>query len=265
MNRIKHILLFSLILLTTGCSLESSAVSPYTFRGAPLDGYGIVDVYPHDPGAFTQGLLIHDGRLYEGTGQFGRSTLRELDLETGEIIRHVSLPASRFGEGIAAVGDSLFQLTWRSETSYVYNSETFDKLGELHYEGEGWGLTYDGSHLILSDGTDVLRFLDPATFLVVETLQVWDDSGALHGLNELEYIDGEIYANVLPSDLIARISPETGQVTGWIYLQGLLTDEEKQNTDVLNGIAWDPEERRLFVTGKNWPHLFEIDIIPSQP
>ena len=226
-------------------------------------GYEIIAIYPHDTGAFTEGLSFHDGFIYEGTGLYGKSTLRRVILETGAIVKIVSIPDSMFGEGVVVLGDCIVQLTWRSNTGLVYDLKSLTLLGTFSYPMEGWGLTYDGSHLIMSDGTSTIYFLEPETFAVTKQLHVRDRSGRpLALLNELEYINGEIYANVWQTDLIARISPETGLVSGWIDLTGLLqTQSLLMNADVLNGIAYDPEQGRLFVTGKFWPFLFQIRVV----
>ncbi|MEW6742083.1 MAG: glutaminyl-peptide cyclotransferase [Planctomycetota bacterium] len=225
----------------------------------PMDRFEVVKVYPHDPKAYCQGLIFADGSLYEGTGQYGESSLRQVELETGKILRKIELPERYFGEGITAWGDHLIQLTWREEKAFVYDRKSLRKLREHEYVGEGWGLTHDGQHLIMSTGTSTLRFLDPETFKVVRRLPVRSRGAPLEGLNELEYVRGEIYANVFQTDFIVRISPESGKVIGIIDLAGLLPAELKTpSVDVLNGIAYDAASDRLFVTGKNWPRLFEI-------
>jgi glutaminyl-peptide cyclotransferase len=227
------------------------------------DGYRIVHTYPHDPQAYTQGLLYTDGHLYESTGLNGRSSLRMDDLETGRVLQIVHVPAKYFAEGLAAWGSTLIQLTWQSHIAFVYDRFSFRLLRTLHYDGEGWGLTEDGRDLILSDGTANLRFLDPQTFREVRRVVVKDQGTPVTQLNELEYVRGEIYANVWHSDRIARISPVTGRVLGWIDLAGLLPANERSDPEaVLNGIAYDAAHNRLFVTGKLWPKLFEIKVIP---
>ena len=241
----------------TGPAGASRALS-----GAPVYGYRIVRTYPHDREAFTQGLLYHGGYLYESTGLHGRSTIRQVILETGEIIKRHNLEDSYFGEGLTDWGDSLIQLTWMSNKGFVYSLETCAPRGTFSYQGEGWGLTHDGSSLIMSDGTSTLRFLDPATFRETSRLEVTDGRTPVTNLNELEFVRGEIYANVWQEDRIARISPQTGRVTGWIDLQGLLPGSQgKEPVGVLNGIAHDAERDRLFVTGKLWPSLFQIILV----
>ena len=231
------------------------------------DGYEIVKTYPHDCQAFTQGLEIRDGALYEGTGRHGFSTLRRVKLETGAIEQRVAIPNTFFGEGITILKDKVYQLTWQNHQGFVYDRATFKKLGEFAYEGEGWGLTNDGQHLILSDGiTNRLRFLNPETFAVEKTLLVNDEHGQpLLNLNELEYVKGEIFANVWQTDRIARLDPQTGRLLGWIDLTGLsgqlgIAHAPCAAPDVLNGIAYDEAHDRLFVTGKLWPRLFEIRV-----
>lgn len=252
-----HILLASW-LGAGGISLAANArVSP-----AP-DGYQIVRVYPHDPNAFTQGLVYLDGHLYESTGLNGRSSLRMVDLQTGQVLQHHELPAEYFGEGLTNWGSSLVQLTWKAGTAFVYDRFSFALQRTLHYSGEGWGLTQDGKNLIMSDGSSVLRFLDPRTFRDIRRLPVVDEKGhPVLDVNELEYVRGEIYANVWHTDRIARISPRTGRVVGWIDLSGLMDKRQLSDPDaVLNGIAYDSKFDRLFVTGKLWPKLFEIKVV----
>jgi glutamine cyclotransferase len=228
----------------------------------PVYSYDIVNTYPHDPDAFTQGLVFEDGFLYEGTGLLGRSTLRRVELETGAILQIRGLPDQFFGEGITVYGDKIIQLTWQSNVGFVYDKNSFDLLQQFNYSTEGWGITHDGERLIMSDGTSKLHFLDPQTFEEIGQLAVFDDNGPVTRLNELEYVQGEIYANVWQTDRIARISPATGRVVGWIDLEGILTAEDRSEpVDVLNGIAYDADTDRLFVTGKLWPKLFEIDLI----
>jgi glutaminyl-peptide cyclotransferase len=250
--------------------LSAAAVLPTAANArAPQspDGYHIVRVYPHDPDAFTQGLVYVDGHLYESTGLNGRSSLRMVDLATGKVLQHRDLPAEYFGEGLTNWGGSLVQLTWKAGTALVYDRFSFTVQRTLHYAGEGWGLTQDGKSLIMSDGSSVLRFLNPLSFRELRRLSVVDENGRpVLALNELEYIHGEIYANVWHSDRIARISPRTGKVSGWIDLSGLMDKSQLSDPDaVLNGIAYDSRFDRLFVTGKLWPKLFEIKVVRRPP
>lgn len=228
-------------------------------------GYRVVATYPHDTEAFTQGLIFYDGQLYEGTGLNGESSLRRVDLASGTVLQRIDLPAEYFGEGIALFNDRIYQLTWQNKIGLIYDRASFTQLGSWSYETEGWGLTHDGSQLIMSDGSDTLRFLDPQTLAVQRSVQVRAEGQPVTRLNELEYIDGQVYANIWQTDMIARIDPQSGAVTAWIDLSGLLPLEERlPNTDVLNGIAYDPATDRLFVTGKRWPKLYEIALVEPQ-
>lgn len=228
---------------------------------APVGGFRVVNAYPHDPTAFTQGLIYRDGYLYESTGLKGQSTLRKVNLETGEVVRQVRVDAKYFAEGLASWGGRLIQLTWRSNVAFVYDAGTLSVENTLSYSGEGWGLTADGSRLIMSDGSDTLRLMDPATFRERARLSVRDGSAPVRNLNELEFVKGEIYANIWYTDRIARIAPDTGRVVGWIDLTGLLPAVYQLEAGaVLNGIAYDAGSDRLFVTGKLWPKLFEIKL-----
>lgn len=228
----------------------------------PIYGYRVVNVYPHDRDAFTQGLVYDGGVLYEGTGLYGRSTLRRVELETGRVLERRRLPRHVFGEGITVFGDRIIQLSWRSQIVLLYDKRTLQLLSQTPYAGEGWGLTHDGTQLIISDGSANLRFLDPRTLAVVRRIEVRDERGPVASLNELEHVRGEIYANVWQTDRVAVISPQTGRVRAWIDLGGLLSADDAP-VDVLNGIAYDKERDRLFVTGKLWPKLFEIQVVPE--
>jgi glutamine cyclotransferase len=227
----------------------------------PLLGYQIVRVYPHDPDAFTQGLQYVDGVLYEGTGLHGRSSIRRVALETGKVEQKRDVPAEYFGEGITVWKNDLIELTWQSHVALVYDRATFEPKKQFTYPGEGWGLTHDGTNLIMSDGSDELRYLDPVTFVEKRRLKVTAAGAPLRNLNELEYVKGEILANVWQTDYVARIQPATGTVTAYIDLRGLLSPAERAKTDVLNGIAYDAARDRLFITGKLWPRLFEIKLV----
>ena len=228
---------------------------------APVAKGRVVHVYPHDAEAFTQGLVYLDGFLFEGTGLNGRSTIRRVRLENGEVLQIQSIDSQYFGEGIAVKGETIYELTWQSEIGFLYDRTTFKRKGTFNYRGEGWGLTHDGQRLIMSDGSAFLRFLDPVTQKELSRIQVKDGGTPVGNLNELEYVKGEILANVWQTERIARISPKTGAVIGWIELTGLLTPREAQAADVMNGIAYDAAGDRLFVTGKLWPKLFQIEIV----
>ncbi|HZJ45649.1 MAG TPA: glutaminyl-peptide cyclotransferase [Pyrinomonadaceae bacterium] len=228
---------------------------------APTYGYEIVHTYPHDPQAYTQGLVFKNGELLESTGRNGQSTLRRVDLETGKLLNRVAVPEEYFAEGIALLNEKIYQLTWHHQLCFVYDHQTFSKIGQLSYDGEGWGLTTDGHSLILSDGSNRLRFLSPDNFNVTRTIEVKDGQRPLKKLNELEFVKGEIFANVWHEQRIAIIDPQSGKVTGWINLLGLLPPTEVSDAEgVLNGIAYDDKSDRLFVTGKLWPKLFEIKV-----
>jgi glutamine cyclotransferase len=227
----------------------------------PMYTYDVVNAWPHDPAAFTQGLVFLNGRLLESTGLHGESTLRRVDLSTGKVLQQVRLAPAYFGEGMTVLNGKIYQVTWQSQKGFVYNLETFALEKEFTYTGEGWGLTTDGKSLILSDGSHQLRFLDPVTFQVTRTVPVLHDGQPLRMLNELEYIKGEVFANIWRSQSVARIDPATGRVTGIIDFFGLLpAADHGPKTDVLNGIAHDAATDRLFVTGKNWPKLFEVKL-----
>ena len=232
---------------------------------APVDSYTVINVYPHDRAAYTQGLIYRDGFLFESTGLNGQSTLRKVKLETGVVVQQHRLDQAHFGEGLAAWKEQLVQLTWRSNLAFVYDAKSFMPRRTFSHSGEGWGLTHDGAQFILSDGTDELRFFDSETFREIRRVPVRDGSVAVRDLNELEFVRGEIYANVWHTDRIARISRKTGQVTGWIDLRGLMSTGYRLDPEaVLNGIAYDAATNRLFVTGKLWPRLFEIRVVPAK-
>jgi glutamine cyclotransferase len=226
--------------------------------------FGIVRAFPHDTSAFTQGLAYHDGFLYEGTGLNGRSSLRKVRLETGEIVQHADLGPDFFGEGITIIQNKVVQLTWKSEVGFVYDLKDFHLLRRFSYSGEGWGLATNGREIYMSDGSSEVRVLDGQTLQERRRIKVHDGPTAVDQLNELEFVEGEIFANVWQSDRIARISPQTGEVVGWIDLNGLLSPIYRlESGAVLNGIAYDPIHKRLFVTGKLWPNVFEIRISPK--
>lgn len=225
----------------------------------PTYTYEIVNSWPHDPKAFTQGLVFYKDALFESTGHYGHSTLRKVELETGKIEKQVEVSSQYFAEGMTIFKGKIYQLTWTSHKGFIYDVKKFRAQGEFTYEGEGWGLTHDEHYLIQSDGSNRLRFLDPETFKTVRTISVDENGAPLMEINELEYVNGEIYANIWKSERIARIDPQTGRILGWIDMSGLFPPELRVNPeDVLNGIAYDEKQHRLFVTGKRWPRLFEI-------
>lgn len=255
LRSLSTMLMGSAFLGPTSVLADGAIVVPslYTFQ--------VLHAYPHDPNAFTQGLLFHEGLLYESTGGWGTSSLRRVDLKTGRVLKMRELPRHYFGEGLALWKDRLIQLTWRSGTGFVYDLESFEPQGAFSYPGEGWGLTQDEQSLIMSDGTSQLRRLHLETQEELSRFVVLDQGRPLSGLNELEYIEDEIWANVFPKDHIARIDPESGQVTGWLNLSGILGLRRRFSADaVTNGIACDAEGQRIFVTGKHWPVLYEIAV-----
>lgn len=241
----------------------NAPAQPVASGPAPTWGFRVVNTYPHDRRAFTQGLLFRDGVLYESTGQIGRSTIRRVRIEDGRVLQSVSIPDGLFGEGIVDWGDQIISITWQDGVGYRWDLRTLRRLGLWRYRGEGWGLTQNGREIIMSDGTAELRFLDPVTLEERRRITVTDGSIPVPRLNELEWVNGEIFANVWFSPMIARIDPDTGRVTGWIDLTPLAAEAARwRNDDVLNGIAYDPAGDRLFVTGKNWPQLYEIELVP---
>jgi len=254
------------LLLFPACSGSTSETASDPVNPVPvcsLCSYEVVNTFPHDRKAFTQGFVSENGFWYEGTGLWGESSLRKVDPKTGEVLKIYELPADLFGEGITIFDDRIIQLTWRSHKGFIYDKETFDLLQEFPYPTEGWGITHDGTRLIMSDGTARLYFLDPLSLETKGYIEVWDENGPVTRLNELEYVQGEIFANVWQTNSIVRIDPVTGQVTGSIDMTGVLTSEDRSEpVDVLNGIAYDSQEGRLFVTGKLWPRVFEIRVVP---
>lgn len=235
-------------------SQQESTIPWYTYR--------IMNTYPHDPQAFTQGLVFHNGYLYESTGLYNFSTLRRIELETGNILQIKHLSHQYFGEGMTIFTDSIIQLTWKSNLGFVYDVHSFELLQNFSFPSEGWGLTHDGDQLIMSDGTTTLSFLDPETFGKIGELHVQNNESVIR-INELEYIQGELFANIWKTDYIARIDLETGKIIGWIDLSELCDASAEDINDVLNGIAYDVQSDRMFVTGKHWPYLYEIQIIPK--
>jgi glutamine cyclotransferase len=246
-----------LIAVVTGScsdSKHSASTSSYTYK--------VVETYTHDRKAFTQGLTYENGIMYEGTGLYGHSTLRKIDQATGNILQIIEIPAEFFGEGVTVYGDKIIQLTYKSGVGFVYSKESFELMRKFNYSTEGWGITHDGDRLIISDGTATLYFLNPDTFEQIGRVEVRDQGKPVRGLNELEYVKGEVYANVWPTERIVRIDPRTGWVVGWVYMDGILNMlGTSESIDVLNGIAYDAVGDRLFVTGKFWPKLFEIKLV----
>jgi glutaminyl-peptide cyclotransferase len=227
-------------------------------------GYQVVNIWPHDPGAFTQGLIFSDGKLYESTGQEGRSSLRQVEPQTGKVLKKIDVPEPFFAEGITLLNGKIYQLTWQHGIGFVYDAQKMEQTGRFEYTGEGWGLANDGRSLIISDGSNRLKFIDPDSFRVTKTIAVLDGNRPVNELNELEYVNGEIYANIWHDERIVTIDPQNGRVTGWIDLTGLLPRGDVSDPEaVLNGIAFDQTAKRLFVTGKLWPRLFEIQIKPK--
>lgn len=277
-----HFLLILIVIAAVSCggsSNNSSGPNKNTANAnarraeIPAYSYEIVRSYPHDPKAFTQGLVFHDGVLYESTGELGESTLRKVELETGKVVKKFDLAREIFAEGLAIMNNEVFQLSWRNGMGWVYDVADFKLLREFRYTGEGWGLTHDGTNLIMSDGTHVLRVLNPKDFSTVRTLVVNDEKGRpLVKLNELEWVKGEIWANVWHSEdigkpnNIARIDPATGKLLGWIDLANISPDDQNgrgKEENTLNGIAYDEAGDRIFVTGKNWKKLYEIKVVPK--
>lgn len=248
---IASVIFVGLLIIVTGQLLAADAL--------PVYDYEVVNTFPHDPDAFTQGLVFHDGNLYESTGRNGQSSLRQIDLESGELLKRQNLNSRYFGEGITILDDRVYQLTWQSHIGFVYDLDTFTQQKTFFLAGEGWGITHDGNNLIVSDGSATLRFLDPDTLQETRRVLVSSKGTPINYLNELEYINGEVWANVWYQDIIVRIDPATGNVNSVVNLAGLYP-ERRSREDVLNGIAWDADKGRLFVTGKLWPALYEISV-----
>jgi glutaminyl-peptide cyclotransferase len=251
-------------MLAAMSTLVGQSPSPKGKKSPPEYTFEVVQQFPHDPTAFTQGITYYDGYFYEGTGRRGQSSLRQVNPETGQVVRKVDLAADLFGEGVTVLGNKVIQLTWLSHFGFVYDLHDFHLLRTFPYAGEGWGLTTDGHDLFMSDGSSEIRVLDASTFAEKRRIKVRDGGKPVDQLNELEFVEGEIYANVWHSDRIARISPQTGKVVGWIDLTGLLGPfYQREPEAVLNGIAYDRAGKRLFVTGKLWPKVFEIRVVPK--
>jgi glutamine cyclotransferase len=255
---LKRVTLLAAALLLAGAGAAQAAI--------PVYGFFVKNTYPHDTDAFTQGLFFTDGILYESTGLNGKSSVRKTDLKTGKVLMKTDIGADYFGEGITDVGNTIVGLTWTSHVGFVFDKATLKMKQTFSYPGEGWGLANNGSEVFMSDGTAAIRVLDPRTLAETRRIQVSADGKPVDRLNEMEWVDGELYANVWGSDVIARIDPASGKVVGWIDLAGLLDEKSRAgaNVDVLNGIAYDSKKKRLFVTGKLWPKLFEIELVRRQ-
>ncbi len=262
-RHIAVILAVLVVLLLSGIVLVSTMNREPPSSTTPRYTGSVVNAYPHDRNAFTEGLAIADGVLYESTGLYGRSTLRRVDLETGNVLQEVALPNQFFGEGITIINDTIIQLTYREHMGFIYDKNSLNMLSNFSYSTEGWGITFDGNRLIMSNGTDKLYFLDPATHQNIGHVEVHDGNISVSELNELEYVKGDVYANIWPQQKIAIINPETGQVKAWINLTQLESSMALNAENVPNGIAYDAKNDKLFVTGKNWPQLFEIKLVPS--
>ncbi|HJU92622.1 MAG TPA: glutaminyl-peptide cyclotransferase [Pyrinomonadaceae bacterium] len=252
----------SLLIACIACGNgDNTNTAPASNAPIPKYGYQIVNIFPHDSNAFTQGLILSDGKLLESTGQEGSSSLRSVELESGKILKKIDVPSPYFAEGAAVLKGKVYQLTWQHNLGFIYDLQTLERAGQFEFEGEGWGLTTDGGSLIISDGSHQLKFIDPSSFRVTRTLSVVDAGRPVNQLNELEFVKGEIYANVWHSDQIAVIDPQTGRVKSWIDLTGLMPEDEARDPEaVLNGIAYDHANDKLYVTGKLWPRLFEIKV-----
>ncbi len=244
-----------IVVLQNDAPAESANVQHYT--------YSVTATFPHDSNAFTEGLVYADGFLYESTGLTGASSLRKVNVTSGEVVQSISLSSQYFGEGIAIVGDCILQLTYKAELGFIYDKTTFQLLGNFSYPTQGWGLTYDGTNLIMSDGSSNLYLINPQTFERTGQIQVHDGNTAISNLNELEYVNGDVYANIFEQQKIVIIDLQTGQVKAWIDLSGLVVKEGATSWSVLNGIAYNDGNSRLFVTGKNWAHLYEITLTPK--
>ena len=257
--RLRSALLLPLVLMVAPAAAQPTAPQPI-----PVEVAQVVTRYPHDPRAFTEGLFIDRGELFESTGELGRSSVRQVDLASGKVLKSAAVPSPHFGEGIAPWQGQVLSLTWQGHVGFRWNRKTFKKLGTFRYEGEGWALTSTGSELVMSDGTDVLRFIDPRTFTVKRTLKVTVQGQALRAINELEWVDGKILANVWLTDFAVKIDPVSGKVVGLIDLSQLhrAAGAYGQN-QVANGIAWDARTRKLYFTGKEWPALFEVKLVPA--
>lgn len=265
-----YLLIFSFLIFIVSCQPTKKSIplkksSNNSTKSVQKYSYTVINTYPHDPKAYTQGLVYDQGFLYEGTGLIGQSSIRKVELETGKILKQIKIPDEYFGEGITIKDNKIIQLTWQSKKGFIYDKKNFNKIDEFNYPIEGWGITHDGSRFIMSDGTSKIYFLNSEDLHIDKSIEIKDGDKTISQLNELEFIKGEIYANIWQTDQIAKISTKTGKVTGWIDLTGLLKKgDSQQPVDVLNGIAYDSQKDRLFVTGKLWPKLFEIKLIKEK-
>lgn len=245
--------------------ISSASFSSFRSPKVPVSNITIVNIFPHDPESFTEGLVYHKGFLYESTGLSGKSSLKKIDIRSGKIMKETRLSDAYFGEGIAIIDNKIYQLTWQNQTAIIYDLSSFKVTGKYSYQGEGWGLATDGKILFMSDGSSVISCIDPASFTLTRKIKVYNGNIPVNNLNELEYVKGEIWANIFMEDLIARISPQTGRILGWVdlsRLRSMLPEPEKR--DVLNGIAYNPDGDRIYVTGKYWQKLFEIKLQNSK-
>ena len=259
------VFLVSAAFVSQSCKKEIELPKPIppqsSTQAAPVYTYEVVNTWHHDPDAFIQGLQFLNGELYESTGLNGKSSLRRVELTTGKVLQKIDIPNEYFAEGMTILGDRIYQITYQTHIGFIYDLKTFKQLATWHYEGEGWGLTNDGTYLIMSNGTHKINYLDPRALATIKTLEVYDEGFQVQNLNELEYIKSEIYANIWLTDRIVRIDPVTGKVNAWIDLSGLFSpSERREEGNVLNGIAYDEKGDRIFVTGKLWPKLFEIKL-----
>lgn len=267
---ILFLLVFSSSITNSGCANGASnavanktpIANTATKAPLPISSFEVVKTYKHDSNAFTQGLIFHNGFLYESTGEYGESSLRKVEIETGKVLQKIDVAREIFAEGITLLGGNIYQITWKERKCFVYDVNTFQMLKEFNYAGDGWGLTNDGTHLYMSDGTHVIRVIDPATFTTIRTITVFREDGRpLNQLNELEFVKGEIWANIWHEETIARIDPKSGKLLGWINMKGLSPDDVSRSAEnTLNGIAYDASSDRVFMTGKNWRKLFEVKI-----
>jgi glutamine cyclotransferase len=259
-----YLLVTVIVIFVAGCKKDVETTPPPPSQApvatAPVYGYTVVSTYPHNRDAFTEGLEFHDGVLYESTGLNGQSHLRKIDLKTAKVLQNIDLDKQYFGEGITIMGNKIYQLTYQNGIGFIYDLKTFKQIGQWNYQGEGWSLTNDGKNIIMSNGTGRIQFLDPTTLAVVRTLDVSDAGMPLTYINELEYINGEIWANIWQTNYIIRIDPSSGKVNARLDMNGLLSPSDTQGVDVLNGIAFDKTTNKIYVTGKNWPKMFEITV-----